>query len=106
MVHDRRRRNVMTRRVGSIRVTDRFSVPPPRIFAAWLDAEVAGRWLFTTASRPMTHVEIDPRIAGSFCLADRRNGHISEYRGRYLEIVPPRRLVFDLFLSSVRATTR
>lgn len=46
--------------------------------------------------RPMTYVEIDARVGGLFRLADRRNGATTEHHGRYVEIVPHRRLVFTL----------
>jgi uncharacterized protein YndB with AHSA1/START domain len=80
----------------AIRVTHRYDVSSSRVFDAWLDAEVAGRWLFATASRPMAHVEIDARVEGSFRFVDRRDGEITEYTGEYIEIVPHRRLVFTL----------
>jgi uncharacterized protein YndB with AHSA1/START domain len=80
----------------AIRLTKRYRASPQRVFEAWLDPEVAGRWLFATASRPMTHVAIDSRIGGSFCLAERRNGESSAYNGEYLEIVPHHHLVFTL----------
>jgi uncharacterized protein YndB with AHSA1/START domain len=85
----------MARQVA-IRVIRRFDESPQRVFDAWLDPKVAGRWLFATALRPMTDVEIDARVGGWFRLADRRNGEITEHNGRYLEIVPNRRLVFAL----------
>jgi uncharacterized protein YndB with AHSA1/START domain len=83
-------------RHGAICVTRRFSARPDRVFNAWLNPEVAGRWLFATASRSMAHVEIDARVEGSFCFVDRRDGEITEYTGEYIEIVPHRRLVFTL----------
>jgi uncharacterized protein YndB with AHSA1/START domain len=88
--------NHSKQRPTAIRLTHRFDEPPRRVFDAWLDPGVAGRWLFATASRPMTEVEIDARVGGGFRLADRRNGASAEHRGRYLEIVPHRRLVFIL----------
>lgn len=80
----------------AIRLTRRFRAPPRRVFDAWLDPGTAGRWLFATAQRPMTHVEIDARVGGRFRLAERRNGQRHEHHGHYLEIAPPRRLVFTL----------
>jgi len=36
-------------------------------------------------------------VNGSFCFVDRRNGgDVTRYVGEYIEIVPPRRLVFTL----------
>jgi uncharacterized protein YndB with AHSA1/START domain len=83
-------------RSAAIYVTRRYDAPSARVFDAWLDPGVAGRWLFATASRPMAHVEIDARVEGSFCFVDRRDGEVSEYTGTYIEIVPHRRLVFTL----------
>jgi uncharacterized protein YndB with AHSA1/START domain len=80
----------------SIRVQERYHAPPGRVFDAWLDPETARRWLFATASHPMTHVSIDARVNGSFRLADREGAETLEFTGRYREIDPPRRLVFTL----------
>jgi uncharacterized protein YndB with AHSA1/START domain len=91
---------------AAIRVTRRFSAPPERVFHAWLDPEVAGRWLFATATRPMTRVEIDPRVAGAFRFADGRNGDAVEHTGKYVAIVPHRRLVFTLAAGRRRGETR
>jgi uncharacterized protein YndB with AHSA1/START domain len=81
---------------ATIRVTQRYGVSPSRAFDAWLDPEVAGRWLFATASQPIADVQIDGRIGGSFCFVDRQVGETTQYTGRYVEIVPARRLVFTL----------
>jgi uncharacterized protein YndB with AHSA1/START domain len=96
-------RNGRSRSIASppaaIRVARRFSAPPERVFHAWLEPEVAGRWLFATASQPMTVLDIDPRAGGSFRFAERRNGARVEHAGRYVELVPHRRLVFTLALA-------
>lgn len=86
----------MAQRPAAIRITRRFSVPPEHVFDAWLDPEIARQWLFATASRPMTHVQIDARAEGSFCFAEVRDEEIIEYTGEYIEIVPHRRLVFTV----------
>lgn len=94
---------VLTR---TVRVTQRFDQPVERVFAAWLDHEVAGRWLFATASRPIVVVDIDARVGGAFRFVDRRRYETIEHSGEYLEIVPPRRLVFTLSLEGEPAFTR
>jgi hypothetical protein len=50
------------------------------------EPEIAGRWLFATASRPMARVEIDARVEGSFRFVDRRIGAITEYTGEFIEM--------------------
>ena len=72
-----RPRNRSESRAGplpAVRVRRRFGTSPKRVFDAWIDPGVAGKWLFATASRPMTDVEIDARVPGSFRFADRRDG--------------------------------
>lgn len=84
----------------NIRVTQRFSAPPDRVFDAWVDPGIAGRWLFATASRPMTSVAIDARVGGSFRLVDGQDGEAIEHTGEYIEIVPSRRLVFTVSMEN------
>jgi uncharacterized protein YndB with AHSA1/START domain len=80
-----------------LRVTRRYGASPARVFDAWLDPAVARQWLFATASRPLAHVEIDAKVKGLFCFMDRQEAaDITRYTGEYLEIAPPRRLVFTL----------
>jgi uncharacterized protein YndB with AHSA1/START domain len=83
-----------------IKVRQRFEASSEAVFAAWLDPRIAGRWLFATASRPMTQVDIDARVGGAFRLMERGNGRLAEYVGKYLQIAPPRRLAFTLFLDN------
>lgn len=83
--------SVLTR---SIHVTRRVRGTPEQLFDAWLDADVARRWLFATATEPMTQVEIDARVGGSFRFVDDRRN--VEHTGIFLKIDPPRRLVFKL----------
>jgi uncharacterized protein YndB with AHSA1/START domain len=90
---------------AAIRLVQRFGTPRERVFNAWLEPGIAGRWLFATAMRPMSEVEIDARVGGSFRLGQRQDGRWIEYRGRYLEIDPPRRLVFSLVMPD-RSNTR
>jgi uncharacterized protein YndB with AHSA1/START domain len=92
----KRRSGSKAQRHEVIRVTSCYDAPSARVFHAWLDPEVAGQWLFATASSPMAHAEIDARVEGSFRFMDRREGEIIEYTGEYIEIVPHRRLVFTL----------
>ena len=76
-----------------VRVSQRFAASPEQVFDAWLDPSIASAWLFATAWRPMSHVEIEARRGGSFRFADRRGAGCA---GKYLEIARPARLVFTL----------
>jgi uncharacterized protein YndB with AHSA1/START domain len=82
-----------------IQVTHRYAVSPACVFDAWVDPDVAGKWLFATASRPITHPDIDARVGGTFRFVDRHAGEAIEYGGEYIEIVPHRRLVFTLVMA-------
>lgn len=80
----------------TVHIRHHYAASPARVFDAWLAPQLAGLWLFATASRPMVNVVIDARAGGAFCLVERRAGAIIEHRGHYDEIVRPQRLVFML----------
>ncbi|MEI2804400.1 MAG: SRPBCC domain-containing protein [Albidovulum sp.] len=78
-----------------LRLTRRFDAAPERVFAAWLDPGAVKQWLFAA---PSDHpVEIDAQPGGSRLLIPNRWGGVEAVIA-YLEIAPPRRLVFDLTL--------
>ncbi len=81
---------------STLRITHHYAASPARVFDAWLAPQLAGLWLFATASRPMVNVTIDARAGGTFCLVERRAGAVIEHRGHYDEIVRPQRMVFML----------
>jgi uncharacterized protein YndB with AHSA1/START domain len=88
----------LPRAAGRVRVAVRYPVPARRVFDAWLEPAFAREWLFASALRPLAHVEIDARVTGRFCLVDRKGDNATVWRGEYVAIEPPRRLVFTLGL--------
>jgi len=77
-------------------VTHSFSASPERVFDAWLDPEMIGKWMFSPAllQQEVVSITLDPRVGGSFSFVVRRQGKEIDHIGKYLEIDRPRRLVF------------
>lgn len=76
-------------------VTRRYAATAERVFDAFLDVNIARRFLFATATGEMITTEIDPKIGGRFTFTERRPdmGDV-RHVGEYLEIDRPHRLVF------------
>jgi len=79
-----------------VRVTRRFSAAAERVFDAWLDSELLGRWMFGRALRDeeVLHLTLEPSVGGTFSFLVRRQGQEIDHVGTYLELERPRRLVF------------
>jgi uncharacterized protein YndB with AHSA1/START domain len=65
--------------MSASRVTRRFSAAPERVFDAWLDPEMIGRWMFGPALRDeeVLRIAVDARIGGSFSFVVRRKARKS-----------------------------
>jgi uncharacterized protein YndB with AHSA1/START domain len=98
-----------TKATATVRATHRYDAAPERVFDAWLDPKIAGKFLFATPTGRMIKAEIDPRVGGKFNFTDRRpdmgpGGGDVEHVGTYIEIDRPRRLVFDFAVPAYEST--
>jgi uncharacterized protein YndB with AHSA1/START domain len=83
----------------TVRVTQRFTAPPERVFDAWLDPDLIGKWMLGAAraagrEEEIVRISVDARVGGSFSIVVRRDGQELDHLGRYLELDRPRRLAF------------
>ena len=82
----------------TVRVTRKFTSSAGKVFDAWIDPTIAGKWLFATPTGQIVKAETDPRVGGKFVFTDKRDGADIEHVGEYLEIDRPRRLVFKFLV--------
>ncbi|HTO05347.1 MAG TPA: SRPBCC family protein [Opitutus sp.] len=89
-------------------VTRRFHAPAERVFDAWLNREMLGRWMFGPAVRDeeIVHLALTPRVGGSFSFLVERGGEDIEHLGKYLEIDRPSRLAFTWIVASEAVGSR
>lgn len=80
----------------AVTVTHRFAASAERVYRAWLDPEIARQFLYTTATGEIVRCEINARVGGGYVIVDRRHGEDILHEGTYLELDPPRRIVFTL----------
>jgi uncharacterized protein YndB with AHSA1/START domain len=88
----------LTLRAASVRVSRQIAAVPERIFDAWLDAGQARAFLCADRTWEAISANIDARVGGGFRIVRRWDGEDVVYSGQYLEIEPPYRLVFSLFV--------
>lgn len=92
----------------NVRVTRQFSVSPEKVFDAWLDPEMIGKWMFGPDLRDeeVLRISLDPRVGGSFSFVVRRQGQEIDHVGEYLKMDRPRRLVFTWGVADVEGSSR
>lgn len=78
----------------TVNVSRQFSSDAARVFDAWLDPQLAGRWLFATPGGVMEKVAIEARKGGRFNITERRTAGSVAHFGEYLEVQRPRHLAF------------
>ena len=73
-----------------------FKASPQRVYDAILDPAMIARFMFGPLLREeeILHIRNDPRVGGEFSYKVRRGEHEIDHVGRYLELDPPRRIVF------------
>ena len=88
----------------TVRLERRFDAAPERVFDAWLDPALIGRWMFGPALRheeEVLRLSVDARMGGAFAFEVRRHGADSQHVGRYLQMNRPRRLIFTWGIAGV-----
>lgn len=86
----------MTKPVQAV-VLHHFRVPAERVFDAWLDVTLIGRWMFGPVVRDerIVRLALEPRVGGKYSFVVDRQGTEVEHVGEYLEIERPHLLVFS-----------
>jgi uncharacterized protein YndB with AHSA1/START domain len=70
-----------------------MAASPEEVFAAWTSAESMEQWMHAGPTES-ARVSIDPRPGGALRIDMIGGGQVYEHRGEFLEVIPPRRLVF------------
>ena len=79
----------------SLTLVRRYRVPVERVWAAWTEPKLLGRW-FGPDSGPVLEAETDVRQGGRFRIAFRtEDGERHVCLGEYSEVVPHERLAFS-----------
>ena len=83
----------------TLRMERTFDAPAQRVFDAWTSPEVLRRWWHAEYDWETSLAEVDLRVGGAVRVVMRDPEKDVEYGGggQYLEIDPPRRLVFTWF---------
>lgn len=76
-------------------VTRTVNAPPRIVFEAWTQAELFQRWWVPKSfGLTLLSCELDVRVGGGYRLVFAASPEPMVFHGRYLEVVPPSRLVW------------
>jgi uncharacterized protein YndB with AHSA1/START domain len=78
----------------NIQAKRRYSFNIETVFNAFLDPNIARKFMFATPTGTMIKAEIDPRVDGTFVFVERRANVEAEHYGRFTEITKNQRIRF------------
>lgn len=80
----------------SLTITRRLRASPPKVYAAWTNAENLIRWFAAQAKPGSVNADLDVRVGGRYRInfTNQDNGEYHEVGGLYREVVPDARLQF------------
>ena len=78
-----------------VEVRRRFAAGPERVFAAFAEARLVGRWLSPSPEITLTLLQFDFREGGGYRFAYDFPGGRTVVAGRYRSIEPPSKIVFS-----------
>jgi len=86
----------MTGKLPTAVAVQHFKVPPQHVYDAILDPEMIARFMFGPLLREeeILHIHNDLRAGGEFSYKVRRGKDEIDHVGRFLELIPPTRIVF------------
>jgi uncharacterized protein YndB with AHSA1/START domain len=76
---------------GVVEIHRRLPAPIGEVFRWWTDPELLREWMTPVGT---VEAEVDLRVGGRLSVVMKGDGRVIEHTGEYLEIDPPRRLVF------------
>lgn len=81
----------------TVKTFQKVALTPDRLFAAWVQPKMMKAWLFKGRNSQITRIDNDLRVGGKFSILETRDdGKQIDHFGEYLEVQPPRRLMFTL----------
>jgi uncharacterized protein YndB with AHSA1/START domain len=75
-----------------VEIRRRLPAPVSEVFRWWPEADRLAEWMSPVGS---IEAQVDLRVGGAFHITMKSEGTVIEHAGEYLEIDPPRRLVFS-----------
>ncbi|OCJ18494.1 ATPase [Rhizobium sp. AC44/96] len=79
----------------TLNVAHTYAASPCAVYDAWLNPQIAKRFLFASDEGRVIRVDINPRVGGHFLVVDRRPTGDAVHYGVFLELRRPRRMVFS-----------
>src|SRR5690554_6101742 len=77
----------------TLTMTRNFEVASERVFDAWLNPDMMRKWFFTLEGTNQV-AQNNPQVGGTWEIIDQRDGKNYRAIGEYLEIDPPKKLMF------------